>query len=187
MSESGWARLRRSFIEDYERLRRQLAGQLGSADAARDVLQDTFLQLSGEDRDGEEIRDPRQYLNRIVFNLASSRRRTERRRASIAEMVDLANGLEIADPTPGPVEIAEQRSDIERLREALEEMPARQKEMVLAVLLEGATTRDLAERYGLSMRMIQIEMRKITDQLSERFGGAEILHFAPRRDVTSDS
>ncbi len=186
MAETGWAALRRMFVEEYEELRRQLSRRLGSSDIASDALHDTFLQLTREDRGGEEVRHPKRYLLRMALNLASARVRTERRRAGIAEMRELELALEIPDSAPGPAETAEASSDLRRLRELLDEMPRRRRDMVLAVLVEGVTHRELAERHGLSIRMIQIEIRKATDQLSERFGEATIIRFASRRDMTSD-
>ena len=77
--------------------------------------------------------------------------------------------------------------DLQLLRKVLDEMPQRRREMFLAALVDGASHRDLAERYGLSMRMIQIEMKKAGDLIAERFGRAKIIHFAPEPRETSKS
>ncbi len=187
MSEDGWARLRRIFVQDYERLRRQLAIRLGSAEEARDVLHDTFLRLTRDGWQGEEVRNPRQYVYRTALNTATTHKRTEYRRAGIAEMVELAQALEIADSTPGPAEVAEERSDMRRLREVVEQMAPRRKEIFEALVRHGATTRDLAERYGLTMRMIQLEIRKISEEIAQQFDGADVLHFVRPDDETSES
>jgi len=184
--ESGWAALRRMFVDEYEELRRRLARRLGSSDAVGDALQDTFLQLAREGEGPENIRDPRRYLFRMAMNVAKSRIRTERRRLNILEAQQLETALEIPDEQPGPAEVAEIASDMRLLHRVLDEMPPRRRDMVLAVLVEGATHRELAGRYDLSMRMIQIEMKKATGQIAERFGGAEIIDFASKRRVTSE-
>ncbi len=185
MAVLSWAGLRRMFVEDYEELRRRLARRLGSVDAASDALQDTFLQLTRERADVEGIRNPRSYLFRMAMNLANSRIRTERRRLSLLEAEKLETALEIADDRPSPADSAELRSDLRLLGAILDEMPARRREMVLAALVEGASHRELANRYGLSMRMIQIEMKKATDQIAGRFAGAEVVDFALGAPMTS--
>ena len=187
VSESSWTALRRMFIDEYDELRRRLAVRLGSADAAGDALQDTFLQLAREGGRVETIHNPKGYLFRMAMNVANSRRRTERRRLSIVETQAIEAALETPDDRPGPAEVAEARSDLQLLRKVLDEMPQRRREMFLAALVDGASHRDLAERYGLSMRMIQIEMKKAGDLIAERFGRAKIIHFAPEPRETSKS
>ncbi|WP_242922628.1 RNA polymerase sigma factor [Caulobacter sp. CCUG 60055] len=187
MSESSWTALRRMFVDEYDELRRRLAVRLGSADAAGDALQDTFLQLAREGGRVETIHNPKGYLFRMAMNVANSRRRTERRRLSIVETQAIEAALETPDDRPGPAEVAEARSDLQLLRKVLDEMPQRRREMFLAALVDGASHRDLAERYGLSMRMIQIEMKKAGDLIAERFGRAKIIHFAPEPRETSKS
>ncbi|WP_165189855.1 RNA polymerase sigma factor [Caulobacter soli] len=182
-----WAGLRRMFVEDYEELRRRLARRLGSADAAGDALQDTFLQLTRERDDVEDIRNPRSYLFRMAMNLANSRIRTERRRLSLLEAQKLEAALDVVDDQLGPADSAELHSDLRLLRAILDEMPQRRRDMVLATLIEGASHRELADRYGLSIRMIQIEMKKATDQIAGRFAGTEVIGFAFSSSMTSKS
>lgn len=184
-AEENWAGLRQMLVEEYEDLRKRLAARLG-ADEAREALQDTFLQLAKDHAETGPIRNPKGYLYRMAMNLANSRHRTERRRLDILDAQSLELALEIADDGPGPEEVAQNHSDIRLLRKLLEAMPPRRREMVLAVLVHGATHRELADRYKLSMRMIQIEMKTATDQIAGQFGGAEIIHFASRQPGTSN-
>lgn len=173
-------------VEEYDELRKRLAKHLGSADVAGDALQDTFLQLAREGGSGGPIHNPRGYLFRMAVNLASSSRRTERRRLGILEAEALENALEAVDDQPNPAEVAEAHSDIRLLEQVLSEMPPRRREMFLAALVEEVPHRDLAKRYGLSMRMIQIEMKAATDYIAERFNRPKIVHFASRRQETSN-
>lgn len=56
---------------------------LGNAQAAEDVLQETFLRLFAALRAGVEIRDPRAWLFRVLRNACLERRRYSRYRSEV--------------------------------------------------------------------------------------------------------
>jgi len=156
MVETSRAALLDLLVSGYDDLRRRLTRRLGSGELAGDALQDTFLRLKSPGELGP-VRSPRAYLFRIAMRVAASRRIVERRRLTELETEAL---LAIADDAPDPSRVVEARSEIEALKRALRELPARRREIVLAACMEEIPHRAIAERFGVSVRTIQIELKQ---------------------------
>jgi RNA polymerase sigma-70 factor (ECF subfamily) len=178
MAESTWAALKRLLVEDYGGLRKQLARQLASEELAADALQDTFLRLSRGGEISDTLESPRGYLYQIALNFARSRSRSERRRFS---MIDAEAILDAVDDRPGPEAVQEWRSDMRLLERALTQMPRRRREIFVAAWVDGTPHRTIAAEHGLSLRMIQIELKHAQDHVADRFAKANIVDFAKRR------
>ena len=67
--------------------------------------------------------------------------------------------FEVEDPAAGPAEALEARFELAALVGAMERLPARQREILFAVRLEGLSRDELAERYGISVRMVARELQ----------------------------
>jgi RNA polymerase sigma-70 factor (ECF subfamily) len=182
VSEATWSALKRLFIDEYPSFRRRLRDSLGSDDAASEALQDTFVRLSRGGEIGDNLDSPRGYLYQIAMNFARMRTRGEKRRLT---HVDVDAVMEAIDDQPGPAEIAEAHSDMRLLERVLAEMPSRRRAIFIAAWLDNIPHRDIAARFGLSLRMIQIELKHASEQVTERFGKAQLIDFASRRDRSS--
>ena len=178
MSESTWLFLKRLLVEEYSQFRSQLARQMQSEDLASEALQDTFLRLSRGGQIADALESPRGYLYQIALNFARTRSRTEKRRLSL---IDAGAVLDAVDDQPGPAQIEEGRSDVRLLQRALAGMPVRRREIFVAAWIDGVPHRDIAASHGLSLRMIQIELKAASDHIAERFAKTNILDFAGRR------
>lgn len=150
----------------YDDLKRRLVMRLGNVDLAADALQDTWLRLQGRHAVGA-IASPGAYLFRMAFNAAIDRRRAESRRLSAAEVEDL---LELADAGPGPAEATEVRSDLEALARAMEELPERRRNILLAARVEGLTQPEVARRFGISLRLVELELQRAQEYCAARLG-----------------
>ena len=166
MGETARATLRQLLQLGYEDLRRRLAHRLGSAELAGEALQDTFIRLESAGAIGP-VQNPSAYLFRIALNLGHNRRRAEARRLTGAETEAL---LELADDAPGPARIAEARSDVAALKRAIAELPARRRAIFLAAWRENVPHHAIADRFGLSLRTIQIELRHALEHCAARLG-----------------
>jgi RNA polymerase sigma-70 factor (ECF subfamily) len=153
-------------VDRYGDLKRRLARRLGSADWAEEALQDTFLRLDGAEVAGE-IRNPGAYLFRTAVNIALNRRRAEHRRLGADEVEAL---LHIADDAPDALRVIESRADLTRLKAAMAELPARQRAILLAARLEGLPRREIAARFGISVSMVEKELKKAQEHCVARFG-----------------
>ena len=148
----------------YDDLKRRLARRLGSSELAGDALQDTWLRLHGKHAVGAVV-SPGAYLFRMAFNVAIDRQRAESRRLSASEVESI---LEIADPAPGPAEVAQTRSDLDALVRAMEELPKRRREILLAARMEGLTQPEIARRFGVSLRLVELELQRAQEYCAVR-------------------
>jgi RNA polymerase sigma factor (sigma-70 family) len=164
MTQAGWAALQRLLLLRYDVLKRRLTRRLGSADLAGDALQDTWLRL---ERGGDlaQIRSPDTYLFNVAVNIARNNLRSETRLVTTSDAETL---LGIVDEAPDAARNAESRSDLRMLMTVIAELPPRQKAILAAARLEGIGRREIAQRYGVSVRYVHRELQAAQDYLAER-------------------
>lgn len=156
MSDTNRAALLSLLVASYDDLRSRLARRAGSAELADEALQDTFLRLSSTTGIGP-VRDLRAYLFRVALSIVSNRRLAERRRRTVSEADAL---FEMVDDRPGPDREIEARSEINALKQVIRELPARRREMFMATFVNEVPLRETAERFGVSVRTVQVELKQ---------------------------
>lgn len=155
MTGQSWATLRQLLVTHYDELARRLTRRLGSADLASDALQETYVRLNRPDA-GAAVANPLAYLMRTAVNVASNLRRTENRYLTASEVSSV---LEVEDDQPDPERAAQARSEVQRIEQVLAGLPPRRREIFVAVLVDETPVRTLAERYGVSARFVQMELK----------------------------
>ncbi len=113
------------------------------------------------------VQSPAAYLFRMAFNVAIDRQRAEKRRLARNEVQDL---LHIVDDAPGPGQIAEARFEIEALQKAIAELTPRRRVILLAARLQGMPQREIASRLGVSLRLVEKELRIAQEQCALKLG-----------------
>jgi RNA polymerase sigma-70 factor (ECF subfamily) len=156
MSDTTLAALRQRLIQGYDELKLRLTRRLGSAELAGEALQDTWLRLARMQAVGA-VRSPGNYLFRIALNVARDRRAAEDRHLSATEIDGL---LELADDAPDPARTAEARASLRELEAVMAELPPRQREILLAARLDGLPRREIANRLGISLRLVEKELQR---------------------------
>lgn len=181
MTETTWTALRELLVDRYDHLRRLLTRRLGSEELARETLQETWVHLH---RQGtiDSVASPSSYLLRTVLNVATDRARKESR---LARRFEITAVLEMADETPGPEREAQARRDIAALEKALEELTPRRRAILLAARLDGLHLREIAERFGVSQRLVEIELKHAVDHCAQRLDRKVTRRFGPRPRETS--
>jgi RNA polymerase sigma-70 factor (ECF subfamily) len=181
MTETAWTALRHLLVDCYDDLRRLLTRRLGSEELARETLHETWIHLH---RQGaiDTVANPSSYLLRTVLNVATDRGRKEARLANRFEVVAM---LEMVDEAPGPEREAQARRDIAALEQALEELTPRRRAILLAARLDGLHLREIAERFGVSQRLVEIELKHAVDHCAQRLGRTVTRRFGPRPRETS--
>ncbi|MBR1218970.1 sigma-70 family RNA polymerase sigma factor [Bradyrhizobium sp. U87765 SZCCT0131] len=159
MGPTSWAALRDLISERYDELKARLTRRLGSEELARESLNETWLRLN-RPNDAGTVDSPTGYVMRMAVNVATDHRRAESRRARRA---DVTAALEIADPAPDPAREVEARQQLDALRRALAALPPRTRDILIAARLEGRPQQEIADRYGISPRMVRIELRRALD------------------------
>ena len=151
--------LRELLARRYDHLLDQLSRRLQSAELAREALHDTYLRLE-RGKEIREVQNPLGYLFRIAINVAHDRLRSRRR---VLGFLDIESAFDLPDDAPDPAREAEAKSELLVFQRALAEMPGRRQAIFLAFFSEGLTVKEIARQFGLSSRMIDLEIRKARD------------------------
>jgi hypothetical protein len=103
--------LRRHYLLAYDELKARLTKRLGSAELARDALQDTWLRLETSPP-AAPVDRPYPYLLRVALNLAL--RSAQRTRENLT-LDDARAAIILVDESPSPAQICEARAELEML------------------------------------------------------------------------
>lgn len=122
----------------------------GNESQAEDVVQDAWLRFARA-RASVTLREPLQYLYRIVRNLAIDRKRSSRKHEERhAFTVDaIAESLAADEPSPEAVALA--RSELQFVQLALSELPDRTRIAVEMHRFGGHTLSEIAGALGISV------------------------------------
>jgi RNA polymerase sigma-70 factor (ECF subfamily) len=176
VSEASWEELRQRFIVKYDSLRARLRRRLGSDDLARESLQETWLQLARSDG-SRSVTQQDSYLYGIALNMAAGLRRAETRHAS---RLEIEAALDFAEEAAGPDDITEAKFNLEELERAIQELPPRQRAILLAARIQDVPIQTIADSLGLSRRMIEIELKRAIEHCAGRLGRSVVKRFGPR-------
>ena len=155
MTDATLAMLRQLLVQGYDELKTRLTHRLGSPELAGEAMQDTWLRLQRTETIGI-VRSPANYLFRIALNVARDRLSAERRYLTAVEIDQL---LDLADQTPDPARVVELRSDLRAIGQLIKELPPRQREILVAARLDGLPRREIAERLGISLSLVEKELK----------------------------
>lgn len=166
MSGATLTLLRDLLASRYDELKRKLTWRLGSSDLASDALHDTWVHLEKRREDGAPVTNPGAYLVRIATNLASDRINRDSRYLDHPELDALLD--DIADLVPGPAHIAESRSEMDALAAIIEGLPPRRRAIFLAVRVEELSNQEVAQRFGISSRLVGLELKRAHEYCASR-------------------
>jgi RNA polymerase sigma factor (sigma-70 family) len=165
MTETLLALLRRVLVDEYGGLKRRLARRFGSVDFASEVLHEAWVRL---DRIGEGpsagVHNPAAYLYRIALNIAADHKRADQRWLDRSEIELLCWQ---AEQELDPARIAEARSELAALVHALDELPARRRAIFVAARLEELPHKEVAERLGVTVRIVDRELKAALEHFSK--------------------
>lgn len=156
-ARSSWRRLLRFFA------RRGIVGP-----DAEDAVQDVFARLARAARFNS-----REHLQGYLFTTAASVAVDHvRRRNSRATLFH--EPMEDEQPVcahPGPDQQVSQQQTLERVAQALQELPERTRVIFIMARLEGCQYADISRRTGVSTSAVEKHMIKATRHLAARLRG----------------
>lgn len=137
----------RSLVETHAAdLTRYAASILGDTDAAKDVVQDSFIRLWREPR--EQVEDHvRPWLFRVCRNRALDQRRKGGRMRPLDEVDTATRPAE----GQGPEEVAELRDSHEQVLGLMRQLPENQREVVRLKFQNGLSYKEIASVTELSV------------------------------------
>lgn len=169
-----------SFRVLFERHQRRIYGAVlgivrSSADA-EDVTQDAFVRAYralGSLRHGQAFLP---WLYRIAVNLARNHLRD--RRAGLWESLDAGvswdeENLErqIADPGPDPAELVEAREAAAVVRDAIDQLPAIHREVIVLHHLQEVPVEEIAQILGCSSGTVKSRLARAREALKRKLRG----------------
>jgi RNA polymerase sigma-70 factor (ECF subfamily) len=131
-------------------LRTRLRGRF-SADLADDLAQETYLRMVSREASAP-AENPRGLLMTVASNLARDTFRRDRVRADYAARAPQTF-------SPGHLSGHTAEDDFE-VREAIRALPPNLRDVLLLSKIGGLTNREIAQRYGLSVRAIDKRLQK---------------------------
>jgi RNA polymerase sigma factor (sigma-70 family) len=154
-------RLDEAYVRSHGDLVRFLSGRLHCLATARDVAQEAYLRAS---QAGVAINDPRAFLFRTAANLASDRRKADRRHAEI--LAEAAFWLE-PEPEASPESVTLTQEEFARVSRVIERLPPRCREVFYLNRFEGLSQSEIAERLGISKTAVEKNIRRALVALGE--------------------
>lgn len=136
---------------------------LGRGSEADDVLQEVYVTVwQKAARFDSDKASPITWLSVIARNKAIDRLRARRLPTST-----LDEALQVADASPDALQLIERRQENARLSDCLDELEMRQKTMIRAAFLDGATYPQLAEREAVPLGTMKSWIRRGLHRLRE--------------------
>lgn len=144
----------------YARWRGPILRSLGRASGSdvEDALHDGAVKWIAANPALDSCDQQGAYLRRTVLNTVADEYR-ERREGRRLQTLPLADAEHAGHPMPGdeslcPLQVAAQRQRLQRLGEALAELPERQREAFVLCRFDGLTQEEVAARMQISRRMV---------------------------------
>jgi RNA polymerase sigma factor (sigma-70 family) len=142
LTRTGHERAFEAIVKRYRRPLLAACARMVPEARAEDVLQQALVSAWKALRRGDEVRDLRAWLFRIVRNAAVS----DHRRAGH----DPPELLETLIAAPSPQEEAERRTVVHETLEAVAGLPVRQREALLQIAVQGRSQDEVADELGVS-------------------------------------
>jgi RNA polymerase sigma-70 factor (ECF subfamily) len=139
----------------------------GNEDHARDLVQQTFLQLHRARFDFRQDAKLRPWIVTIALNVVREHLRSRRRKPVTALESDPADRS--SPPSAGP-EVAEEAA---RLRAALADLPDAQREVVELHWFQGLSMAEIARAVGASVGAVKVRAHRAYGVLRTRLEGTK--------------
>ena len=142
---------------------------LGNVHDARDAVQEAFMKAFGSRGDFRGDAAVTTWFHRIVVNASLDLLRRRSVRRAVDEMPDLAD-----DTRPGPEENAG-RSEVRKIvRNAVDGLPERQRDVFLLKHFEGLSVREVGIALGLAEGTVKAHLFRAVHSLRGELSGYDL-------------
>jgi RNA polymerase sigma-70 factor (ECF subfamily) len=147
-------------------LRAFISRKFGQRHEVEDLVQDCYVRLLSAQRKAV-VEHPKSYLFQTAKNLIIDRLRRQSG-SPIDTTAELSAEEEIASSEPTPEEIAMSASMQRALQSALAELPESTRRTFYLIRFCGLSSPEVAERMGVSTRMVQKHLKRCIEHLYAR-------------------
>jgi len=151
------------------KLHRLLRSRGSDKDDADDLIQEAFLRLQLYCRE-HQVEHREAFLVRTVLNLASDRRR---HRAQVDSVTETLKTLHLTDTIPSTVDVLAARERLHRMKEGLDRLSPRRREVFVLNRIEGYSFPQIAERLGITLSAVEKHAAKALLLMTEWMGAEE--------------
>lgn len=143
-------------------------GHVGDADAAMDIVQESFVAAFAALARYDGRRPFRGWIARITINKCHdwARRRAVRRFFSFARPIE--DAAHVADAAPDPEQAAQSRAGVARIEAAVAALPMALREVVLLRGIEGMSQAEVAQILGVTEKTVETRLYRARRQLQDR-------------------
>lgn len=171
------ARLLDALYRQYaSHLLRFIRGQKVDREEAREILQETYCRLQQVPQI-DAIQSHSGYLFRTAINLTRDRKRQRRRESPITEGNGNESGstdaADVPSEAPTAYRVLKAQQELAIIREAIQELSPTCRQVFVMHRFENATYPEIAERFGLSVSMIEKHVSQALAHLRARLAAAE--------------
>lgn len=168
---------RELYLAHHAALFRYAAGEVGDAEEAREIVQETFIRAWGALARFRGESSLLHWLFRIARNLIIDRARTRKRRGEISLDAPLDEsggtlGDRLASPGAAPDAAAERAEELTRFRAAVAALPEIQRSVFILREWEGLAYEAIAVRLDLNLGTVRSRLARAREALLEALGGA---------------
>ena len=162
--QTAYAALMRRHRDATYRLARSHAG--GDADAALDIVQETFVAAFAALHRYDAARPFRGWLTRIAINKCrdQARRRAVRRFFAFARPLEEA--VDAHDAAPGPDVALGAAQEVRRIERAVAALPGTLREVLLLRTIEQLTQAETAQALGISAKAVETRLYRARQKLA---------------------
>lgn len=130
-----------------------LCKKLGCSQNAKDLTQDTFVNVISKQRDLTQIKEPRPWLLTIAKRLLIDKRR--RSLLEQAYLEELKVSLDDAEPIPSAEDVYVAINALDNISQALDKLPIHLRQAFILRHIDGLTQSAIAKKLGVSTSMVQ--------------------------------
>jgi RNA polymerase sigma-70 factor (ECF subfamily) len=137
---------------------------LGSAEEAKDVVQEVMIRVwNGREQMGQ-IENMEAWCMRITKNLSLDRIRMNQRRATDP----IQEGFEIRQETLTPHERTEIHENMQRINELIASLPEKQRQVIHLRDVEGYSYNEICEILELDMNQVKVNLFRARNTVREK-------------------
>jgi RNA polymerase sigma-70 factor (ECF subfamily) len=137
----------------FRRLQRLLLRRGRTREETEDLIQEAFLKMQEYCEHGGSVRQPEGFLVRTVLRLASNARRDEHR--ELYADADVDQLTLVIDTQPTPDEVLAGYQCLEKMRNTLDAVSRRTREIFFLHRLDGLSYAQIARTLGISISAVE--------------------------------